>query len=36
MSPNKALVARWFEDVWNKGRVAAIDEMLAADEHIRS
>ena len=25
---NKALVRRWFEEVWNKGRVAAIDEMF--------
>ena len=31
---NKALVRRWFEEVWNKGRVAAIDEMLAADAPI--
>ncbi len=28
---NKALVVRWFEEVWNKGRTDAIDEMLAAD-----
>jgi steroid delta-isomerase-like uncharacterized protein len=28
---NKALVRRWFEEVWNKGRAAAIDEMLAPD-----
>lgn len=28
---NKALMARWFEEVWNKGRADAIDEMLAAD-----
>ena len=27
----KALTRRWFEEVWNKGREAAIDEMLAAD-----
>lgn len=26
---NKALVQRWFEEVWNKGRVEAIDELLA-------
>ena len=26
---NKAMVRRWFEEVWNKGRVAAIDELLA-------
>jgi len=25
---NKQLVRRWFEEVWNKGRVDAIDEML--------
>ena len=28
---NKALVERWFEEVWNKGRSEAIDEMMAAD-----
>src|SRR6185436_10859282 len=28
---NKALVRRWFEEVWNKGRSDAIDEMLATD-----
>ena len=26
---NKALVQRWFEEVWNKRRADAIDEMLA-------
>ena len=26
---NKALVQRWFDEVWNKGREAAIGEMLA-------
>ena len=25
---NKALVRRWFEEVWNKGRADAIDEMF--------
>ena len=25
---NKALVRRWFEEVWNKGRAEAIDEMF--------
>ena len=25
---NKQLVYRWFEEVWNKGRVDAIDEMF--------
>ena len=28
---NKAFVRRWFEEVWNKGREGAIDEMFAAD-----
>lgn len=28
---HKALVLRWFEEVWNKGRVEAIDEMMAAN-----
>lgn len=28
---NKALLRRWFEEVWNKGRAEAIDEMLDAD-----
>lgn len=28
---NKALVVRWFEEVWNKGRSDVIDEMFAAD-----
>ena len=28
---NKALLRRWFEEVWNKGRSEAIDEMFAAD-----
>jgi steroid delta-isomerase-like uncharacterized protein len=27
---NKALVRRWFKEVWNEGRVAAIDEMFAS------
>ena len=26
---DKALIRRWFEEVWNQGRVEAIDEMLA-------
>ena len=25
---NKALVQRWFDEVWNKGRADAIDEMF--------
>jgi hypothetical protein len=28
---NKALIQRWFEEVWNKGRSEAIEEMFAAD-----
>ncbi|MEP6635522.1 MAG: ester cyclase [Acidobacteriota bacterium] len=28
---NKALLRRWFEEVWNKGREGAIDEMFAVD-----
>ena len=28
---NKALVRRWFEEVWNKGRAEAIDEMFDAN-----
>lgn len=28
---NDALIRRWFDEVWNKGRSDAIDEMFAAD-----
>jgi steroid delta-isomerase-like uncharacterized protein len=28
---NKELIQRWFEDVWNRGRSEAIDELFAAD-----
>jgi steroid delta-isomerase-like uncharacterized protein len=28
---NKALVRRWFAEVWNNGRAEAIDEMFAAE-----
>ncbi|HSE32963.1 MAG TPA: ester cyclase [Pyrinomonadaceae bacterium] len=28
---NKRLVQRWFDQVWNQGRVDAINEMFAAD-----
>ncbi len=28
---NKTLVQRWFDEVWNKGRAEAIDEMFAPD-----
>ena len=28
---NKELVRRWFEEVWNKGRVEAIEEMFDAN-----
>ena len=28
---NKALVRKFFEEVWNKGNVAVVDELLAPD-----
>jgi steroid delta-isomerase-like uncharacterized protein len=28
---NKALLRRWFDEVWNKGNAEAVDEMFAAD-----
>jgi len=28
---NDGLIRRWFAEVWNQGRVEAIDEMFAAD-----
>jgi steroid delta-isomerase-like uncharacterized protein len=28
---NKAVLRRWFEEVWNKGRAETIDELFAAD-----
>ena len=28
---NTAIVRRWFEEVWNQGREAAIDELMAPD-----
>jgi steroid delta-isomerase-like uncharacterized protein len=28
---SRAMLHRWFEEVWNKGREEAIDEMLAED-----
>ena len=31
LDANKALIRRWFEEVWNKGRVDAISEMFASD-----
>ncbi len=31
LEENKALIRRWFEEVWNKGRADAIAEMLAED-----
>jgi steroid delta-isomerase-like uncharacterized protein len=30
-SDNKALIKRWFEEVWNQGRAEAIEELLAED-----
>jgi hypothetical protein len=32
---NEQLVRRWFEEVWNQGRVEAIDELLAEDVILR-
>ena len=31
VAANKALVARWFEEVWNRGRAELIDEMRAPE-----
>jgi steroid delta-isomerase-like uncharacterized protein len=31
LEANKALLRRWFEEVWNKGRAEAITEMMAED-----
>lgn len=28
---NKALIRRWFEEVWNKGRAEAISEMMSEE-----
>lgn len=28
---NRAVIQRWFEEVWNKGREEAIDELFAED-----
>ena len=28
---NRALIQRWFEEVWNKGRAEAIDELFSAE-----
>lgn len=28
---NKEIIRRWFDEVWNKGRAEAIDEMFAED-----
>jgi predicted SnoaL-like aldol condensation-catalyzing enzyme len=28
---NKALVRRWWEEVWDKGNLATVDEFMAAD-----
>ena len=33
---HKALVRRWFQEVWNQGRSAAIDELLADQEWFSS
>lgn len=31
LSENKAVVRRWFEEVWNKGDLDRIDELIAPD-----
>jgi steroid delta-isomerase-like uncharacterized protein len=31
LAANKALIARWFEEVWNQGRTELIDEMRARE-----
>jgi steroid delta-isomerase-like uncharacterized protein len=31
LEEHKALIRRWFEEVWNKGRADAIAEMMAED-----
>ena len=31
LETNKALMRRWFEEVWNKGRAEAIAEMMSED-----
>ena len=31
MAENAALIRRWFEEVWNQGREATIDELCASD-----
>jgi|KBSSwiStaDraftv2_1062776.scaffolds.fasta_scaffold1785410_1 steroid delta-isomerase-like uncharacterized protein len=31
MADPKSVVQRWFDEVWNKGREASIDEMFAAE-----
>ena len=31
LEENKALIRRWFEEVWNKGRADAIPELFAED-----
>ena len=31
LETNKALMRRWFEEVWNKGRAEAVTEMMSED-----
>jgi hypothetical protein len=32
---NETLLRRWFDEVWNEGRVGAIDELMAPDCIVR-
>jgi len=31
LEENKAILRRWFDEVWNQGRAEAIDELFASD-----
>ena len=35
MHNGEAVLRRWFDEVWTKGRIELIDEMLADDYHTR-
>lgn len=34
LGKNKAIAARYFEDFWNKGNTAVVDELCAPNVHI--